>query len=333
MEAAIVGAGVMGLTLATELLERGFHVRIYERSKSVGEQACSWFAGGMLAPWCEYENADEQVLHNGKGALSWWQRHLDGSSAEVVKQGTLVLAQTQDRQELTRFSRRTENYQWLQRDDIQALEPDVSDKFRQGLYFAEEGHLNPRSALVALAAKIQTQGGEFCFDKEVEPQDLVADAVIDCRGLSAKVDWSDLRGVKGEMLLLHSEEITLQRPVRLLHPRIPLYIVPRENQQFMLGASMIESSTRNGFSVRSMFDLLSAAYALHPVFAEAHIIEMGVDARPSLPNNLPNIQRDKQVWCVNGLYRHGFLLSPSMAIKTADMILRELGKEEEICKS
>jgi glycine oxidase len=144
---------------------------------------------------------------------------------------------------------------------------------------------------------------------------------IDCRGLSASDAMQDLRGVKGEMLVIQSADIRLSRPVRLLHPRIPIYLVPRGDGVFMLGATQIESGNRQAASVRSVLELLSAAYALHPAFGEAEILEIGVDARPAFPDNLPRIRRRGDRLYVNGLFRHGFLLAPAMARMTADYLL------------
>ncbi|ENS56743.1 hypothetical protein C005_00077 [Brucella melitensis BG2 (S27)] len=81
----------------------------------------------------------------------------------------------------------------------------------------------------------------------------------------------------------------------------------------MIGATMIESDDRRGISVRSTLELLSAAYALHPAFGEAEILEVGVDARPAFADNLPRVRRRGDTVYVNGLYRHGFLLSPAVA--------------------
>ena len=77
------------------------------------------------------------------------------------------------------------------------------------------------------------------------------------------------------MLLLQLQELHLSRPVRLLHPRLPVYVVPRGAGLFMVGATMLESDDDARISARSMLELLSAAYALHPAFGEAHILEIG----------------------------------------------------------
>ncbi|TAJ30081.1 glycine oxidase ThiO [Bosea sp. (in: a-proteobacteria)] len=322
--AVIVGAGVVGLACAVELLDRGVSVALHERASSIGGRACSWFAGGMLAPWCEGESAEEPVVRLGQEAAAWWERQ----TGEVTRQGTLVVAPSRDQPELRRFGQRTDHFEEVDGEAIARLEPDLAGRFSRGLFFAGEAHLDPRRALAALAAKVLAQGGAIHLGSAVEPAELDAETILDCRGLAACEVLPRLRGVRGEMLILKSDEIRLARPVRLLHPRIPLYVVPRADGHFMVGATMIEGGARNRISARSMLELLGAAYALHPAFAEAEIVETGTDARPAFPDNLPRLVRKGRVLHVNGLYRHGFLLSPAMARMAADAVLDPLAKPE-----
>jgi len=317
LKVAVAGAGVVGLACATELLSRGAQVTIHERGPRIGAEACSWFAGGMLAPWCEGESAEEPVIRLGQQAAEWWERHAGG----VVRNGTLVVAPSRDRSELRRFGQRTSHFEEIDGETIAGLEPNLDGRFSRGLFFAGEAHLDPRRVIAALADRLVANGAVIHFDSAVEPADLDADVVLDCRGLAARDILPDLRGVKGEMLLLRSEDISLSRPVRLLHPRIPLYIVPRADGLFMVGATMIESGERCRISARAMLELLGAAYALHPAFAEAEVVEIGTDARPAFPDNLPRLTRRGRVIHVNGLYRHGFLLSPAMARMAAEAAL------------
>ncbi len=145
--------------------------------------------------------------------------------------------------------------------------------------------------------------------------------MIDCRGLAARDVQPDLRGVKGEMILIETDEVQLARPVRLIHPRWPLYVIPREDNLFMLGATSIEAED-TGVSVRSALELLGAAYAVHPAFAEARIVEFGSGLRPAFPDNLPRIAIDDRRIAVNGLYRHGFLIAPALAELTLNFVAR-----------
>ncbi|MEO1494968.1 MAG: glycine oxidase ThiO [Pseudomonadota bacterium] len=311
--AVVIGAGVAGLTVAAELADAGHRVTIIDRADGLGPAQCSWWAGGMLAPWCERESAEQAVIDLGASAADWWETRTGG----VTHNGTLVVAPPQDRRELARFARRTETAEEIGADRIAELEPDLAGRFPAGLFFAGEAHLDPRAALTALRDGLIARGTEIRYGTETPPP---ADHVFDCRGLAARNALPDLRGVKGEMLLIRTHDVTLSRPVRLLHPRHPIYIVPRADGVFMLGATMIESDDRNRITARSMLELLGAAYALHPAFAEAEILETGVDVRPAFPDNLPRLVAQDGRICVNGLYRHGFLLSPAMARQATAMI-------------
>ena len=174
--------------------------------------------------------------------------------------------------------------------------------------------------LPELHARIAEAGGTIQFESERRP-DETDGIVIDCRGLFARDTQPDLRGVKGEMVIVETDEIVLSRPVRLIHPRWPLYIIPRANNQFMIGATSIERED-DGVSVRSALELLSAAYAVHPAFGEARIVEIGSGLRPAFPDNLPRIAIDNRKIAVNGLYRHGFLLAPALAELTLGYVER-----------
>ena len=79
--------------------------------------------------------------------------------------------------------------------------------------------------------------------------------------------------------------------------------------------------------MRSAVELLNAAYALHPAFGEAEIVELGADLRPAFPDNLPDVRRSGRVLHVNGLFRHGFLLAPAMARRAAEAVLSMLQPE------
>lgn len=309
MRVTIIGAGVAGLATAAEFTDQGHAVTIIARSPKIGSDCCSWLAGGMLAPWCEGESAEEPVVRLGQEAIGWWERQVSG----VKREGTLVLSHLRDTTELRRFARRTDAFDIIDQARIDALEPDLAGRFRQGLFFAQEGHLDPRKTLIELADRLQKKGVVFHLGTDAQETSLDADIIVDARGLAARDVLTELRGVKGEMLVVRSRDINLTRPVRLLHPRIPLYIVPRGDGVHMIGATMIESDERSGISVRSTLEMLSAAYALHPAFGEAEILETGVDARPAFPDNLPRVSRRGKTIYVNGLYRHGFLLSPAVA--------------------
>lgn len=325
MRVLVIGAGVAGLCCAVELARAGASVEIIDRASGLGVGACSWVAGGMLAPYCEGEATEPLVTQLGAQALAWWRE----LCPDLVQAGTLVVAHDRDRGELDRFARRTEQHRQLKGEEIDLLEPDLAGRFRRALYFADEAHLNPRLALASLQRELRERGVEIRFNCDLASYRGDAQVRVDCRGLSARTELGDLRGVKGEMLCIRSAEVVLQRPVRLLHPRIPLYIVPRGQGLYMIGATMIESDNRKRISVRSMIELLQAAYAVHPAFAEAEVVEIGSDARPAFPDNLPAIRQDGSTIYLNGLYRHGFLLAPAMARQVAERVLNTTHSPED----
>lgn len=322
VDATIIGAGVAGLCVATELAARGLKIRIIDRSMPPSPDACSWWAGGMLAPWCERESAEEPVVRFGQEAFDWWQLH----TGLVSQQGSIVVALGRDQAELSRFARRTSGYQELNRSALVALEPDLSTSNRC-LFFQDEAHLAPRQALARLSENLAEDGVEFDIGEATLTDVAATGLTIDCRGLAAKDALADLRGVKGEMLILNCPDVSFQRPIRMLHPRIPIYLVPRGDGVYMLGATMIEAGRRTRATARSVLELLSAAYALNPAFGEAEIIEIGVDARPAFPDNLPRIRRRENIIHVNGLYRHGFLLAPAVARMVADLVINNISSE------
>ncbi len=310
-EVTILGAGVMGLAIAAELAARGVRPRIIDPAAGPGPQSCSWWAGGMLAPHCESESAEPVVVRHGLDAAGWWQ----DKGADITRRGTLVLALSRDRSELDRFARMTQGHRSLPADQIAALEPALSGRIPRGLFYDSEAHLNPRQALGALRDGLAAQG--IAIDSDGTPSGLTVDA----RGLAARDRLADLRGVRGEMMVIRCPEVTLTRTIRLLHPRIPLYIVPRGDGVYMLGATMLESGAKSHVTARAAVELLSSAYALHPGFAEAEILELGADARPAFPDNLPRLRRHGSTLFANGLYRHGYLLAPAVARMAADHIL------------
>lgn len=315
----VIGAGVAGLCCALELAGRGARVEVVERGRALGEGSCSWQAGGMLAPWCERATTDAVVAERGASSIDWWSQHFPGTA----RNGSLVVAQPRDAADLTRFAQRTERFDWIGADRIASLEPDLAGRYRRALFFPDEAHLDPRRALAALVKRLAERGVPVRFGVELSPDAAPGDIVVDCRGLVARDVLPDLRGVRGEMVVVRCRDITLTRPVRMLHPRIPLYIVPRGEGLFMIGATMIESEQRGAASVRSTVELLNAAYALHPAFGEAEIVELGADLRPAFADNLPQVRREGRVLRANGLFRHGFLLAPALARQVADTIQME----------
>jgi glycine oxidase len=313
---SVIGAGIAGAWQALLFAQAGHAVTLHERSDQGMTQSTSYWAGGMLAPWCEAETSEPLISRLGIRSLELWREHFPHTPFN----GSLVVAHPRDRADFERFARLTTGHQRLDASALNELEPSLEGRFRDGLFYADEGHVEPRRVLPELHARFNAAGGTLKFNSDPTKDDIDG-VVIDCRGLSARDTQPGLRGVKGEIILIETDEVELSRPVRLIHPRWPLYVIPRGGNRFMLGATSIEAED-NGVSVRSALELLGAAYAVHPAFAEARIVEFGSGLRPAFPDNLPRIAIDKQRIAVNGLYRHGFLLAPALAELTLGYVQR-----------
>ena len=304
---SVIGAGIAGAWQALLFAKAGHAVTLFERGDAGMTEATSHWAGGMLAPYCEREASEPVISRLGIRSLDLWRDEFP----DTPFNGSLVVSHPRDRSDFERFAKLTSNHQRLGADAVLRLEPSLDGRFRDALFFPDEGHVEPRAVLPELHARVAAAGGNIRFNSEQRPDGLDG-IVIDCRGLFARDTQPSLRGVKGEMVIVETDEIVLARPVRLIHPRWPLYIIPRAGNQFMIGATSVERED-DGVSVRSALELLSAAYAVHPAFGEARIVEIGSGLRPAFPDNLPRIAIDDRRIAVNGLYRHGFLLAPALA--------------------
>src|SRR6202789_4532281 len=313
---SIIGAGIAGAWQALLFAQAGHDVTLHERSDETMTQSTSYWAGGMLAPWCEAEAPEPVIVRLGIRSLDLWRENFP----QTPFNGSLVVTHPRDRADFERFAKMTSGHRRLDAGALAELEPSLEGRFREGLFYADEGHVEPRRILPELHARIIAAGGQIEFNSEIEPEDIEG-IVIDCRGLAARDKQSGLRGVKGELILIETDEVEFARPVRLIHPRFPLYVIPRGDHRFMLGATSIETEN-TGVSVRSALELLGAAYAVHPAFGEARILEFGSGLRPAYPDNLPRIAINNDKITLNGLYRHGFLLAPALAELTLGYIER-----------
>ena len=313
---SVIGAGIAGAWQALLFAQAGHAVTLYERSDADMTLSTSHWAGGMLAPWCEAETSEPVIARLGLRSLDLWREHFP----QTPFNGSLVVAHARDRADFDRFARLTTGHIRLDAGALSELEPSLQGRFRDALFYPDEGHVEPRRVLPELHARITAAGGTVKFAGDTNADDLDG-IVIDCRGLAAREEQKELRGVKGEMIIVETGEVELSRPVRLIHPRWPLYVIPRGDGRFMLGATSIEAED-TGVSVRSALELLGAAYSVHPAFAEARILEFGSGLRPAFPDNLPRITIDRNKIAVNGLYRHGFLLAPALAELTLAHVQR-----------
>lgn len=353
---AILGGGLCGRLTALQLAGYGFQTALFDKGTRAGEQAAAHIAAAMLAPLAESIEATPEVIALGRQSLPLWRNILGRLNTPVFMQqnGSLIVWHGQEKplavqfeQHLRRATGSPHPAEHWQAAEIAAHEPQLADRFQTAFYLPEEGQLDNRQVLNALADALEQQNVACHWQHETDAASLHQkfDWVIDCRGFGAQQAWnrpsensSRLRGVRGEVARVYAPEITLNRPVRLLHPRYPLYIAPKENHVFVIGATQIESENDAPVSVRSGLELLSALYAVHPAFGEAHILELAANLRPTLNHHNPEIRfnRNRRLIEINGLFRHGFMIAPAVtaaAVRLAVDLLQDKRPSEKDVES
>ena len=331
----IIGSGLIGRLLSWRLTQAGHQVDILSSDDRLGSDSAGYVAAAMIAPSTEAITAEPQVKILGERSLALWPKWLEALPEPVFYQthGTLVVAHTGDKTELQRYQRRAqhvlgpESYSHLTAATLAEREQALADNFEEAMWFKGEACIDNRQLFQVLGRVLE----QACDWQQCEPiaelsEPVIAsltqqyfsqsseayDAVIDCRGNGAKRDLNQLRGVRGEIIRVSAPEVSLKHAIRLMHPRYSLYLVPRPNHEYVLGATVLESDDRSAISVRSALELMSALYSLHKGFGEARVIEMAAHCRPALANNMPVIKRQAWGYHLNGFYRHGYLFGPAM---------------------
>ena len=329
----IAGAGLLGRLLAWRLARAGHRVSVFDpapgpQPRFDGQQAAAFSAAGMLSPLAELDNSSAEVAALGWRSIALWREivaALPGRPAFATR-GSLLLAHRSDAGAAQRVLARlaqaatgTPRAEALDAAQLAALEPSLQGAAHAWL-LPHEGQIDPVATLLALQADAPgvrwhwgrpvaaVQPGMLSFDAAPAQRFALA---IDVRGVGARPALP-VRGVRGELVWLHAPGHGLTRPVRLLHPRHRVYLVPRADDRVLVGASEIESEDRSPVSLRSAVELMAAAHSVLPALAEARIERLDVNLRPALPDNEPRTEIAPGLLRINGLFRHGWLLAPAL---------------------
>ena len=297
--------------LGWHFVRQGEHVVVYEKDSEFEPTSAAHVSASMLAPQSERPESDATIWQMAMESLDIWPGLLEELNVPYGINGSIVVAHPNDERLLRKFAssltrHSVGRFRELTRNDIRELEPALADRFNRGILLEQEGWLDNR----ALLSELGNRCGTVEYNSTVDPHKLNADLVLDCRGSGS--DDPELRGVRGEVVRLHAPTVQLSRPVRLLHPKYRLYVSPRCKDQYVIGATQLESEFSGGVTVQSALELLTAAYTIHDGFEEAEIVELSAGLRPAYPDNNPRVIWRKGVLSVNGLYRHGFLIAPSV---------------------
>jgi glycine oxidase len=345
----IAGTGLLGRLLAWQLSRQGHKVTVFDPAAGPmpafahdgahdtlrAPQAAAFSAAGMLCPLAELDNAEPATATLGWRSIALWR--------EIVAQlpgapffsecGSLLLAHRADKGSAQRVLDRithalnardepsnavAEKLENLSMAQLANLEPAVQG-VAHAWYLPGEAQIDPLATMAALhdsATNVQWRWSETVLALQAGQLRTATglhrfDWVFDVRGTGAAPDMP-VRGVRGEMVWLHAPGLQLQRPLRLLHPRHRVYIVPRPGNIVLVGASEIESEDRSPVSLRSAVELMAAAHSVVPALAEARILRMDSNLRPALPDNAARIHCTPGLVSINGLFRHGWLLAPAL---------------------
>jgi glycine oxidase len=321
---AVVGGGVIGLSVARRAALDGWAVRVHRTD----ERGASWVAGGMLAPHSEGWPGEERLLQIGLASLALWHDgFLDGLPAEVVtaRESLVVAVDRADAADLKTVG------QWLAAQGhpvtltstAREIEPLLAQGIRHGFVAETELAVDNRAVVEALAAHCERLGVQWAPAVDVLPTDT--DAVVIANGIDAPTLWPGLpiRPVKGEVLRLRWRRGCMPVPQRVIRARVhgrQVYLVPRADG-VVVGATQYEHGRDTAPAVTGVRELLDDACAVIPALGEYELAECAAGLRPMTPDGLPVVERlDERVLVAAGHGRNGFLLAPW----TAERIAAEL---------
>lgn len=323
---AVVGGGVIGLSVARRAALEGWSVRVHRTE----DRGASWVAGGMLAPHSEGWPGEEHLLQIGLASLRMWHDGFtDGLPPEVVtaRESLVVAVDRADVEDLKTVAG------WLAAQGqpvtpttaARDVEPLLAQGIRHGFRAETELAVDNRALVAALARHCERLGVEWAPPVDSLDQARDADTVVIANGIDAPALWPGLpiRPVKGEVLRLRWRRGCMPLPQRVIRARVhgrQVYLVPRPDG-VVVGATQYEHGRDTAPTVSGIRDLLDDACEVMPALGEYELAESGAGLRPMTPDNVPIVGRlDDRTLVAAGHGRSGFLLAPW----TADRIAAEL---------
>jgi glycine oxidase len=348
VDVVVVGAGVIGFSVAWRAAREGFSVAICDPEPARG---ASWAAAGMLAPTTEGRWGEGTLQAFSQASAAAWPAYAaaleedSGLPVGLRRDGTLSVALDADdyRALEESFAVRRElgcDVELLTGHDCRRLEPSLHPRIAGGVLSAGDHQVDNRALLAALSQAVARGGVEMLRSAVRElrrtPGERVAGAVLhDGTELAAGSvvvaagwrsgqlgglahgDVAPVRPVKGQILRFSSDPSVpvISRAVRAMAQGRPVYLVPRANGEVVVGATMEERGADTTVTAGAVYDLLRAAVAVVPEVAELGLSEAMAGLRPGSPDNGPLLgpAATPGLFLATGHYRNGILLAPLTA--------------------
>jgi glycine oxidase len=317
MSVAVVGGGIIGLSIAWELTRRDVDVVVYDD----GDAGAWQVAAGMLAPGGESAFERPALGRLLARSAERWPSFATSLGVDVGYDdaGTLSLAVTADDvAEAARVWTR-QQLPLLRSSELRALEPALSPRVRVGVYAPAERQVDPRLVVAALRDRL---GARVVPKRIGAPEEVDATTVIVAAGCgTAALTGLPVRPVKGQVLRLRGAPGLLRHVLDATVDGRRVYLVPRADGEIVVGATQEERSDRT-VTAGGVYELLRAALELVPELAELALIETTVGHRPGTPDNAPllGLFRDRVIVAA-GHHRNGVLLAPVTADLIADLVV------------
>lgn len=311
MDVDVLGAGIVGLTVAEELQRRGHDVVVVDPHPVSG---ASYAAAGMLSPAAEVWHGEEDVLRLGTASLASWPVLAARLGVALRRTGTLLVGyDAGDLQQVERqvelLGRHGHSAQLLDRAQVQAHEPTLA-RVAGGALLPGEASIDPRAVCRALLGRVELRR---------EVRDGV-DATVVATGATLPAPWTGLvSGVRGEILRLHSDDPPATTVRGWVGGEV-VYLVPRGDGRVVLGATTEHHAGRPVVTAGGVRRLLADARVLWPALDRAELVEATARERPATADGLPLIGPSgvDGVVLAAGHHRHGVLLAPLTARLVAD---------------
>lgn len=352
MHIAIIGAGISGLLSALELVEQGCSVSIFDQQQ-VGK-AASWAGGGILSPmypW-RYAPAVNQLAKYGKSLYQEWNEKLlpiTDIDFEIHETGMLIFDEEDFEVGLhykNQFQEPMQHCEYLQQEQLENINPLISEKFKQAIYFPEIANIRNPRVLQSLTQYLKNHPSVQFFEntpiQKIHCQNGRVQSIQTDKGLNFEADqfvistgawsgqWSDqldlqipVEPVQGQMLLFKTPPNWL--PTMCMNQ--VMYLIPRADGHIVGGSSVAEVGFDTTPTAQTKQDILTACYEMIPELEQFEIVKHWAGLRPSSPTGIPYIglmPEFENLWANFGHYRNGLCMGPASARLLRQLMLKQV---------